>query len=209
MKILSLPLFILISSSVLYGQTVWNGYAYVSGASTVTDPTWYDMGGNAQAQDLQNANLGSFTSHLWLGGQIMAWPGNNPGDDVAYAGLSYNIYAGTDTSNSNSLYNGLISYANQTFEGNDERWGTDASGNNTSELAVNLISEHSIAAGNYRIVSYASATTTWSTESNPGTAYDSNDSNNYLSTFTVVPEPASMSLFFGFLSILYVAVRRR
>jgi hypothetical protein len=204
MKFLSIPLFVLISSSVVLGQTVWNGYAYVSGASTVTSPTWYDMSGDFQAQDLQNANLGSFTNHLWFGGQIMAWPGNNVGDDVANAGLSYNIYAGTDTSNSTSLYNGLISYSNQTFEGNNERWGTDASGSNSSESAVNLINEHSIAAGNYRIVTYASATTTWG-----GTAYDSNDSSNYLSTFTVVPEPATMSLFFGFLSILYVAVRRR
>ncbi|MCH2036742.1 MAG: hypothetical protein MK120_07305 [Puniceicoccaceae bacterium] len=205
MKFLPLFILLLLSGSFLIAQpTVWDGYAYVSGSSTVSEPTWYDMGGSAQAQDLHNANLGSFQDTLWLGGQIKAWPGNNGGDNVANAGLSYNIYADSDTTYSNSLFNGLVSYNNQSFDGNDEQWGTDVNGSNTEESAVNLLNSHAMDAGTYRIVTYASATATWG-----GVAYDSNLSNNYVSTFTVVPESSSISLFFGFISILFVALRRK
>ena len=209
MKFLPHIVLLIISGSFLLAQpTVWDGYAYVSSSATVSDPTWYDMAGNAQAQDLQNADLGSFQDNFWLGGQIKAWPGNNGGDDVANAGLSYNIYAGTDTSNSTSLFNGLISYSNQSFDGNNEQWGTDVNGNNSEQGAINILDRHAIDTGDYRIVTYASATTTWATES-IGTAYDSNLGSNYLSTFTVVPEPASVSLLIGFLSMLYVFFRRK
>ena len=205
MKLLPYSILLIVSGSILIAQpTVWDGYAYVSSSSSASASTWYDMGGSAQAQDLQNANLGSFQDNFWLGGQIKAWPGNNGGDDVANAGLSYNIYAGTDTSNSNSLFNGLVSYSNQSFDGNNEQWGSDVNGNNSTEGAINILDAHDIDAGNYRIVTYASATATWG-----GTAYDSNNSNNYLSTFTVVPEPTAISLFIGLLSIFYVAIRRR
>lgn len=205
MKFLPQVVLLIISGSFLLAQpTVWDGYAYVSSSSAVSESTWYDMGGGAQAQDLLNANLGSFQDNFWLGGQIKAWPGNNGGDDVANAGLSYNIYAGTDTTNSTSLFSGLVSYSNQSFDGNNEQWGTDVNGNNSSEGAINILDAHEIDAGNYRIVTYASATATWG-----GTAYDSNNSNNYLSTFTVVPEPTAISLFIGLLSMLYVFFRRK
>lgn len=202
MKQRLLPLIAFIAfGGLLYAQpNIFDSYTYVSDTIAGQDATWYDLNGTAQAQDFQGADLGDFTTNLWLGGQFMTWPGNNGGDDTAAAELRYNIKSGTTV-----LYSGTVSYSHQAYIGNDERWGTDSA----PDSSTDLIATHNIAAGDYNLEVWAYTLTTWGTAGSSGEAYDSNNSNNYTAAFTVVPENSMLALLSGSFFLLYVMLKRR
>lgn len=185
-------------ASSLGAQSIFNGYAYVSGTGAGNSPTWYNLSGNAQSSSFQGSDLGDFTTGLWLGGQTGFWAN---GSGTQFVTLNYSI-TGAATAN------GSVSYSFQYFEGpagsNNDQWGTDISGSNTTEGSVDIIAANSLGAGDYNIAVWVEG------KANNGTsAFDSNSSNNYNATFTVIPESSTLALVAGFGCLLYVMLKRR
>jgi len=197
-NILNTLLLSLLVAATAYSQSIFNGYAYVSDTTAGTDATWYNLSGAGQSSSLQGADLGDFSNNLWLGGQTGFW---SNGSGTNFVTLSYSITGQASAS-------GTVSYAFQYFEGpagsNNDQWGTDVNGANTSDLSVDLIATHSLAAGDYNLVVYVEG------KANNGTsAYDSNGGSNYNATFTVVPESSTYALIAGILCMFYLMLKRR
>jgi len=194
MKKLSLFLaaFALVGS--LSAQTIFNGYAYVSDTTAGTGSTWYNMSGSAQANSLNLADLGNFSTNLWLGGQTGFW---SNGEGVASVTMNYSITGDATAS-------GSVSYGFQSYSAPDDQWGTDINGANGSDLSVDLIAAHSLAAGDYNIAVWTVGVT-----NSVNSAFDSNGGGNYNATFTVVPEPGTYALIAGIFGMCYIGLRRR
>jgi hypothetical protein len=187
-------------TSALSAQSIFNTYAYVSDTSAGTDPAWYNLGGAGQSSSFEGANLGSFTTSLWLGGQSGIW---SNGQQVEYSRLNYSI-TGAATAT------GAVAYSFQYYEGpagsNNDQWGTDVNGANSSDASIDLITTYSLAAGSYNIAVWAEGQT-----KSGNLVYDSNNSNNYNATFTVapIPEASTYALYAGMLGLITVMLRRR
>ena len=194
---ISFILTLLIAASA-YSQSIFNGYAYVSDTTAGTDTIWYNLSGSGQSSSLQGADLGDFSTNLWLGGQTGFW---SNGSGTQFVTLNYSITGQASAS-------GTVNYAFQYFEGpagtNNDQWGTDANGANASDLSVDLIAAHSLAAGDYNLVVYVEGKA-----NNNVSAFDSNGGSNYSATFTVVPEPTSFALLLGFAGLCFVMYKRR
>jgi hypothetical protein len=193
--ITSLSLLVLVGA--LNAQSIFNGYAYVSDTTAGTDVTWYNLSGSAQSSSFQGADLGDFTTNLWLGGQTGFW---SDGAGTQSVILNYNITG-------DATATGTVAYSFQHFEGpagtNNDQYGTDINGSNTSDGSSDLIAAHSLAAGDYNIAVWVVATA-----NDSDTAFDSNSSNNYNATFTVVPEASTCALFAGLGVLAFVLIRR-
>lgn len=183
-----------ITALSLSAQTIFNGYAYVSDTTAGVDKVWYDLNGTAQTQDFDGANLGDFTTNLWLGGQTGFW---SDGQGVEFITMHYNI--GGDTTAS-----GTISYDFQSFSSPDDQWGTDESGANDSDISLDLIAAHSLAQGDYTLEVWVEGKA-----NNRSSIFDNNGGSNYDATFSVVPEAGTYALLAGLLSLTYIALIRR
>lgn len=185
---------LLVTALSLSAQSIFNGYAYVSDTTAGVDQIWYDLNGSAQAQDFAGADLGDFTTNLWLGGQTGFW---SDGQGVEYITMHYNI--GGDATAS-----GTISYTFQSYSAPDDQWGTDVNGANASDLSLDLIAAHSLDAGNYTLAVWVEGKA-----NNRGAIFDNASGSNYNATFSVVPEPGTFALLAGLLSFAYIALKRR
>lgn len=194
MKKIALIIVALVATASLNAQTIFSGYAYVSDTTAGVGTSWYDLSGNAQPADFQGADLGDFTTNLWLGGQTGFWSNN---EGVEFISMQYSITGDATAS-------GSISYAFQSFSGSNDQWGTDINGDNDSDASLDLISAHSLAAGDYNLAVWVEGKPNTS-----GAVFDSNNSSNYNASFTVVPEPGTYALLAGLLGLSYVAMRRR
>jgi hypothetical protein len=194
MKKITLLIVALVAAASLNAQSIFNGYAYVSDTTAGVASDWYNLNGAAQGSSLNGADLGDFTTNLWLGGQTGFWS-----DGQGVASITMNYAIGGDATAS-----GTISYTFQTFSSPDDQWGTDVNGANGSDISLDLISAHSLAAGDYTL-----------TVSVDGQAFnrslisDDNGGSDYTANFTVVPEPGTYALLAGLLGLSYVAMRRR
>ncbi|MDB2310581.1 PEP-CTERM sorting domain-containing protein [Opitutales bacterium] len=194
MKNISVLFVALVASASLNAQSIFSGYAYVSDTSAGVDPSWYDLNGNAQPDDFQGADLGDFTTNLWLGGQTGFWSNN---EGVSYITMNYSITGDATAS-------GSISYAFQSFSSPNDQWGTDINGDNASDASLDLINVHSLAPGDYNLAVWVEGK-----PNSSASVYDSNSGSNYNASFSVVPEPGTYALLAGLLGLSYVAMRRR
>ncbi len=184
---------LLVLSSALSAQSIFNGYAYVSDTTAGTDTIWYNLNGTGQSSSFQGADLGDFNTNLWLGGQQGFW---HTGQFTEYVRMGYEI-SGAATAT------GTINYSFQSANNQDDQYGTDVNGSVSSDLSVDLIAAHSLAAGDYSISIYVEGKA-----NNLAAIYDSNNSNNYNATFTVVPEASTYALFAGLGALAFVLIRR-
>ena len=161
-------------------QTIFNDYAYLSsGATPGVSTTWYNLNGSAQSHAFQGANLGSFNTNFWLGGQSGFW---SNGSGVNFITLHYSI-TGTKSAS------GSVSYSFQNYSAPNDQWGTDVNGSHLTDSSINLISTNSLTNGSYSIALWVEG------KANNGvTVWDSNGGSNYNASFSVVPEPSTFAL---------------
>lgn len=175
--IISLSVLLVVSASA---QSIFNGYAYLSDTTAGSGTSWFDLSGTAQgANDFQGADLGDFTSNLWLGGQTGFW---SDGQGVEYITMHYNITGDATAS-------GSVSYAFESYSAPDDQWGTDINGANASDLSVDLIAAHTLGVGDYSLAVWVEGKA-----NNRASVWDNNGASNYTATFSVVPEPATISM---------------
>ncbi len=188
---------LLVLGSALSAQSIFNGYAYVSDTTAGADTIWYNLSGTGQSSSFQGADLGDFNTNLWLGGQSGFFSDFAGTQSVI---LNYNITG-------DATATGTVAYSFQYFEGpagtNNDQYGTDINGANTSDGSVDLIAAHSLAAGDYNIAVWVVGTA-----NDSDTAFDSNNSNNYNASFTVVPEASTYALFAGLGALAFALIRR-
>lgn len=112
------------------------------------------------------------------------------GDDVSLVNLNYRIFSGAAPGFSNFS----VDFVSQA--GNNKFWQS------TTE-SINALS--GLLNGTYTFEVYGDATTT------PGTRFFNNGGANFVATFTVVPEPSTLTLLAGpaILGALFYARRRR
>lgn len=157
--------------------------------------SWY--GAQEWGTDIQNfggANLGTIdlnTGSLTISGfQVQTWKNTGAGGDVTGANLQYRVYQQSTTPGSfNAISAGFI--ANSPFTaaqgssatgGGDQNWGLNPPGphaNLLGGLTLNAV---------YNVEIYFEAFTT------AGTQFSNNGGNNYIATFTAVPEPSTYAL---------------
>jgi hypothetical protein len=130
-------------------------------------------------------NLGTFdpdvNSLFFSGGEALTF--KNSGGDVTGAAIYYRIFeTGNPTGSFNSANLPFAANIGGTAGNEDQRWQSFAPNDN---LLFGL------APGNYTLQTYVDATT------NEGTRFLNNGGANYSASFTVVPEPSSLSLLAG------------
>ena len=159
-------------------------------SSTVTLPVTLNTTG------FNGLNLGTFNPSggdtlIFKGGETLTF--KNTSTDITGSTLSYKIDNGSFTNVGLAFNQDNVSNNN-----GDQRW---ASTSFSTDLLSNL------AVGMHTISFFTSATT--NSVDSAATVYDSNSSNNYTASFTVVPEPATWAA--GGLTMLAgaAALRRR
>ncbi|MDF3127877.1 PEP-CTERM sorting domain-containing protein [Kiritimatiellaeota bacterium B1221] len=180
-KLKFLLMVLLAGIAQLHAQSIFNGYAYLSSGTTAgSGATWFDLNGSAQLQDFDGADLDTYFTiedNLWLGGQTGFWSNS---EGVAYVTMHYSITG-------DATATGSKSYAFQSYSAPDDQWGTDVNGANGSDLSIDLISAHSLSAGDYTLAIWV--------EGKPNSSvaiFDNNSGSNHIATFTVIPETSSI-----------------
>ena len=131
----------------------------------------------------QGADLGTFdpnvNSLFFSGGELQTF--ENGGSDVTGASIHYRVYVTGSPTGSYTSFN--LPYAGA--------WGSTAGDDRWQSLAPsdNLLSN--LAPGSYTLETFISASST------DGSLFLSNGGSNYQATFTVVPEPSTVSLLAG------------
>ena len=143
--------------------------------------TFYDLNPptNTLQPDFNGANLGTFDpsfgdSLILNGAEFNTF--QDGGDNVIEVSLNYRVYTGTAPNFSSFS----VDFVSQT--GNDKFWQS------TNEN-INLL--NNLSPGTYTFEVFGSADTT------AGPRFYSNSGNNYVASFTVVPEPSTLSLLAG------------
>ena len=173
--------------------------------------SWF--GAQEWGTDIQNfggANLGTInlsTGSLTISGfQVQTWKDIGAGGNVTGANLQYRVYQQSTAPGSfNSISAGFISNApftaaqgSQASGGGDQNWGLNPPGS-----YANLLGGLTVNA-TYNVEIYFEAFTT------AGTQYSNNGGNNYIATFTAVPEPSTYALLaMGAVALGGYAMRRR
>lgn len=166
---------------------------------------YYDIGATTGNPEFQGTNLGDFTSggSLLLGGQGKSY--KNGASDVTGMQLYYRVWQGSA--------GGAFSQLNYAFQINnvgsvsgDQQWGTDVAGSNASAFySGNLLT--GLSAGNYSVEVYSQiATNGLGGAINP--TVNNNSGNNFIASFTVVPEPSRALLVIMGLGLVFVRRRR-
>jgi hypothetical protein len=164
-----------------------------------TGVQYYDIGPVTGNPDFQGANLGATfnagSDQLLLGGQGRSFKDNST--DVTGMQLFYRIWQGSP--------GGAFSQFNYVFKSNlvggNQEWGSDTG---APFYTANLLT--GLSSGSYNLEVYSQITT-----NNVNAApiiYNSNSGNNFVSTFTVVPEPSRVLFSFFGLGILMFRRRR-
>ncbi len=200
---------LLASAAASYaGAGIYDSFAIVNGS-------FYDLGATTGLPDFQGANLGTFdistAAQLKLGGQEKSFKNNFT--DVTGHMIEYRLYSGSPTGAFTAIsygfqWNAFDSGAPGNLNNSgDQQWGTDAQGAHGSDSSVNILT--GLANGTYTLEAYSQITTNGVNEA--GSIANNNGGNNYKATFTVVPEPSSISMLIGssFLGCLYLVRRRR
>lgn len=163
---------------------------------------YYDIGAVTGNPDFQGTNLGDFSSggSLLLGGQGKSF--KNGSSDVTGMALYYRVWQGSAS--------GAFTPLNYAFQSNlgppgDQQWGSDVAGaNGTAFFTGNLIT--GLSAGSYSLEVYSQISTNGlDGASNP--TVNNNGGNNFIASFSVVPEPSRA--LFSILGCALVFVRRR
>ncbi|HMO05588.1 MAG TPA: PEP-CTERM sorting domain-containing protein [Kiritimatiellia bacterium] len=173
-------------SYVQIGSTVYGGAEW--GATDVTD--------------LNGANLGSFNIGDTLtiaDAEVQTF--KNGGSDVTGAEYQWRVWSGTPGGSFNVVALGFTADApftslagNTASGGGDQNWGTPAS-------TPNILA--SLDAGSYSLEVFFRAFT------NEGDRFSNNGGNNFVATFTVVPEPGTLALLGVGMATLGIVRRRR
>jgi hypothetical protein len=188
-------------SASLASAGIYDPFVIVN-STTSGGNAFYDLGATTINPDFQGASLGTFdpvTDFLRLGGQQKSFKNN--GTDVTGHFLQYRVYlTGSPTGSYTS-----VSYPFQWNQGDsgapgglgnpgDQQWGTDVQGSNgTNVLSSNLLT--GLANGNYTLEAYSEITTNGVDASS--SIANNNGGSNYTATFTVIPEPSTVSLLLG------------
>lgn len=194
-KKICLPVLLLAcSAGASFGAAgIYDSFASVNGV-------FYDLGAVTANPDFQGAFLGTFnpaTQMLLLGGQEKSFKNN--GTDVTGHVLDYRIYLGAPS--------GSFAPINYSFQWNqgdpgapsglnnlgDQQWGTDLQGAHGSNSAVNVIS--GLTPGTYTLELFSLINTNGVDASSQ--IFNNNGGSNFLATFTIVPEPSTLSLMAG------------
>ena len=133
-------------------------------------------------QTFNGRDLGTFdpavNSLFFSGGEALTF--KNSGGDVTGATIFYRVFL---SGNPDGSFNGLnLPFAENIGDNGDQKWQSLAANDN---LLFNL------APGNYTLQTYVQADT------NEGTRTLNNGGADYAASFTVVPEPSSLSLLAG------------
>lgn len=143
--------------------------------------TFYDFNPDTQTgnPDFNGTFLGTFNpslgdSLLITGGEFNTF--QDGGDNVNSVNLNYRVYSGSPPGFSSTG----IDFVSQS--GNNKFW-------QSTNQNINLLS--GLSDGTYSFEIFGSADTT------PGPRFYNNGGANYIATFTVVPEPSTLSLLAG------------
>ncbi len=163
--------------------------------------TYFDIGAVTGNPDFQGTNLGDFTSggSLLLGGQGKSY--KNGTSDVTGMALYYRVWQGSP--------GGAFTPLNYAFQinigGGDQQWGSDVAGaNSTAFFTGNLLT--GLSAGGYSLEVYSQISTNGQDGAlNP--TVNNNGGNNFIASFSVVPEPSRALL--GIMGLVLLITRRR
>lgn len=163
---------------------------------------YYDIGAATGNPDFQGTNLGDFTSggSLVLGGQGKSY--KNGASDVTGMALYYRVWQGSP--------GGAFTPLNYAFQinigGGDQQWGSDVAGANGSAFFTgNLLT--GLSEGDYSLEVYSQISTNGLDGAlNP--TVNNNSGNNFIASFSVVPEPSRMLLVFMGFALVFTRRRR-
>ena len=162
---------VIISVILLLGaNSVWAGASWIGNSYIVVNGTWYNGSGSVQtAGAFHNKNLGSITS-LTLGGEIQTYGQTDGAKNPAR--MHYQI------SGKNAAYITLYWFKYQD-NNNFFHSNSDGSTLNNNTFASKTIDISSLTPGDYTL-------SVWF-EQPDGGQWDSNNSNNYVASFTIDP----------------------
>ncbi len=162
---------VIISVILLMGvSNAWAGATWIGKSFIVANGTWYNASGTGQtAGAFHNKNLGSITS-LTLGGEIQTYGQNDGAKNPAR--MHYQIQGQTATYI--TLYWFKYTDNNNFFHSNSN--GSTSSNNTFASKTIDI---SSLTPGNYTL-------SVWF-EQPDGGQWDSNNSNNYVASFTIDP----------------------
>jgi hypothetical protein len=193
-KLLSAVAALVISGSAAFGGAgIYDSFVIVDGA-------FYDIGATTPNPDFQGAFLGTFdpTHTFMFGGQQKSF--KNDGTDVTGHQLQFRVYQTTPSGTFNVInYSFQWNFGDPGAPGNlgnpgDQQWGTDVQGANTGDDSV-MFSLAGLAPGTYTLEVFSLITTN-GVNAAP-TIFNNQGGANYTATFTVIPEPSSLSLLAG------------
>ena len=171
----------IIAASAQATTGIFGGYVVLD--INGTGDTFYELENpnDDSNPSLNGANLGTFdpdvNSLFFSGGEALTF--KSDGGDVTAATVYYRVF---EAGNPSGSFNGVNLPFAQDLGNGDQRWQSLAPNDN---LLLNL------APGNYTLQAYVDAST------NEGTRFLNNGGANYNASFTVVPEPSTVSLLAG------------
>lgn len=184
-----------------YGSAgMFDQFVIVNTGST----TYFDIGAVTGNPDFQGTNLGDFTSggSLLLGGQGKSF--KNGGSDVTAMALYYRVWQGSP-GGAFTAFNYAFQIDNHGGTSGNQQWGSDVAGANGSAFFTsNLL--NGLSAGDYSLEVYSQISTNGlGGATNP--TVNNNGGNNFIASFSVVPEPSRALL--GIMGLVLLINRRR